>query len=188
MLGSIDSSKIGPSSFEFLQSTWLGDWSRSIFWLDCGPWCGAVASAPSSSPSHFACTLARKEEAPSSSCCPYHSSVKKVLVWRIFGEILLALASTWRYAGIHNISEHWLRVWMPNTIWWLFLDSHLTLEAWDENLAILNSGLYGSLHSQVLLSTSCDTSAREGQFFWVYSQAKPHTLKRQSGQGFQSLP
>lgn len=62
----------------------------------------------------------------------------------------------------------------------------MTLEAWDENLALLHSGLGGSLHSQVLLSASCDTSAREGHFFLVCSQAKPHTPKRQSRQNFQS--
>lgn len=62
----------------------------------------------------------------------------------------------------------------------------MTLEAWDENLTLLHSGLGGSLHSQVLLSASCDTSAREGHFFLVCSQAKPHTPKRQSRQNFQS--
>lgn len=62
----------------------------------------------------------------------------------------------------------------------------MTLEAWDENLALLHSGLGDSLHSQVLLSASCDTSARESHFFLVCSQAKPHTPKRQSRQNFQS--
>lgn len=50
----------------------------------------------------------------------------------------------------------------------------------------MHSGLGGSLHSQVLLSASCDISAREGHFFPVCSQAKPHTPKRQSRQNFQS--
>lgn len=63
-------------------------------------------------------------------------------------------------------------------------DLHLTLEAWDESPAILNPGLDGSLHTQAPLSTSGDTYSREGQFFLVYSQVKPHTPKRQNEQNF----
>lgn len=63
----------------------------------------------------------------------------------------------------------------------------MTLEAWDGNLALLHSGLGGSVHSQVLLSASCDISAREGHFFLVCSRLSHIPLRDKVGRIFSIL-